>query len=1452
MPFDKTMSCLRALVRQDDPSVSSQLYRALMFDLGEPQDGEWLEDEPDEHLDHFREEDETTVLRPLKDLSWFGGARCKVIYTLCRPGPAGVTVLGTPFDVLWLDVKLASDATPNIPAARLTDVRSHAVRVLIGEQTRQLARLREDLVLFVTLSGPGYDLPELYVAGPGSVGNGPGAGAPSVRVQRLPFHKAARTPRPDADYDRYLQLIAALAIDSNRDWREAFAHGFDTLGRVRDYFRGEMRDALLELMKLIEETAGQRAATAGALRVLREAGTLVVFRLMFLLEVERRGLLYRDGRSGFALTELMEAFAARELSEPGSILRRVRDLTLAIRRGGDEEVAIQGASIFGNRPNGGFNEDELEPWLSPLDDLDLATLAPEQLERWDAALHKAGAVATGQLGEQVQLSNERLGSGGAAHAHRVLGDVYEQILTLVPGRHPKSGALVLKLRAGGDDERTTLGAHYTPPELVEEVVRPALGHLFRRAWQECDGDVAGYHARLTGMTVCDPAMGSGHFLTVAALELARELAWVDLNDAPRDFSWHEPTLHPNPIGPNAAEFDPQERDDDSDFALLVEPVYGGRGTAREFGLRVQKHIPDVVQQCVYGVDVNPLACELGKLSLWLFTLTMQRERRPELTFLDGNIKCGNSLIGLDLHQVRANLRERLGIILPEAELQLLGGGEDSLQRSWVRIEEYHRILRLPADELVAGTKPFPEVLEGLDLGEAGPGTIRQRYYDASVKLMDGVRWLFDLALLSEFYNYKHRRSASHGRLVKAMRSWGLAGDDHQPDSWQAVADEDLSSASTRVMRLRKAAQGAAAHLPTADADTHQCLHWELAFPRIFSHGDRLRGFDAVLANPPFVGDRRLRGTIGKEMFTFLSRHHLQGAAADLCGLFFRRFNALVNPAGVASSLAPNTLAQAKNRREVMAPLVAGAPPAFAVIRARQNERWPGEASVFICMVLLARSGGASVQYTRLIRKRWLSELATEPISSYLDTYPETEEFRRLPSMRKGITYNGHYLRGEYYLQVEENGRLEDAIRRVPPGERSSLFACLNNKQLQQQPRPVPSKVAIDLFDALLAAGLADSPPAEQLAWLLVNRANLLRHLETPAADRPSVKSFREALEDNMKNRPHREFWWLFAYPRLGLKERLRSLQKVAVFGSTTKVWTVTYLPVVDPETGLRVCPTHAVNVAPVESRAFFGVLQSFLFEAHMRREASTFKGDLRATPTDSLPVFPMPWKPRWDTAVGRPVITALPKTTEVAIGSVVDELISHRQSLLDDPALHGVPEVEVNSQWGPTKLYNLYDAPQYSFESIVRLRRLHERLLEVVLRAYGWDELVDRIQWDFRQPWIDRTTRYVPDLATRRALFDRLATLNVKRYRHEIDLYIPRVVSALMPGHQYSMREIEEVMKERGVEIAVEDLEEVLRRASHGKRKQDRLKLGSRNGHPCWTPRAAAPEHGGGSPEAAD
>ena len=173
-----------------------------------------------------------------------------------------------------------------------------------------------------------------------------------------------------------------------------------------------------------------------------------------------------------------------------------------------------------------------------------------------------------------------------------LGGVYESLLGLTP--QVSAGGADFTFAEFSGNRRKTSGSYYTPDELVQCLLDSALDPVVEEATRSKTGPEA--EQAILDLKVCDPAVGSGHFLVGAAHRLARHLA--------RTRAHSEGESEPSPL------------------------LY-------------QRALRDVIGRCLYGVDLNPMAAELCRVGLWLEAL----EPGKPLTFLDHHIRVGNSLLG---------------------------------------------------------------------------------------------------------------------------------------------------------------------------------------------------------------------------------------------------------------------------------------------------------------------------------------------------------------------------------------------------------------------------------------------------------------------------------------------------------------------------------------------------------------------------------------------------------------------------------------------------------------------------------------------------------------------------------------------------------------------------------------------------------------------------------------
>jgi hypothetical protein len=198
-----------------------------------------------------------------------------------------------------------------------------------------------------------------------------------------------------------------------------------------------------------------------------------------------------------------------------------------------------------------------------------------------------------------------------------LGSIYESLLELTARHDPVTQGFTLETLAGND--RKTSGSYYTPSDLVELVLDTALDPVLDDAEKSAKTGEQAEQA-LLALRVCDPAVGSGHFLVAAARRIAIRLAAVRTGEVDPTPSAYTDALH------------------------------------------------DVVSRCLYGVDVNPLSADLAKVSLWL---TAMSPGRP-LSFLDHHIKVGNALIGATPALLHAGIPDAAYVALTGDDKQTAG------------------------------------------------------------------------------------------------------------------------------------------------------------------------------------------------------------------------------------------------------------------------------------------------------------------------------------------------------------------------------------------------------------------------------------------------------------------------------------------------------------------------------------------------------------------------------------------------------------------------------------------------------------------------------------------------------------------------------------------------------------------------------------------------------------
>ena len=403
----------------------------------------------------------------------------------------------------------------------------------------------------------------------------------------------------------------------------------------------------------------------------------------------------------------------------------------------------------------------------------------------------------------------------------------------------------------GDDRRET-GTHYTPRRLTETIVEMALEPLVytgplegkvRDDWTLRTTD------ELLDLKICDPAMGSGAFLVQVCRYLSERLveSWTHVEEVGGVV---------NVDGRTCATLD------------KVEPL--PRDPADR--LLIARRL--VAERCLYGADLNPLAVELAKLSIWLVTLA---KGRP-FGFLDHNLRCGDSLLGI--HGLEQLVRMDIAPAAGAYQQRLFG------RSIKVEIDE--------ASKLRRRLREIP-IRDIRDVRAMATLDAKSRH------AVDSVRLLAD-AFIGEVLQSRGDKR----RIEMAFRDLAMAADR------LFAGDKEAEYPLKRI-----AGDGSGAGLPT-DVQPRKPFHWPLEFPEVFERTDS--GFDAVVGNPPWASYSGRQAVPLNEVDGdyFSLTYKVFKGWKSLHSMFVERILALVRKEGTLGILLPAQVADLDGYQSVRA------------------------------------------------------------------------------------------------------------------------------------------------------------------------------------------------------------------------------------------------------------------------------------------------------------------------------------------------------------------------------------------------------------------------------------------------------------------------------------------------------------------------------------------------------
>lgn len=549
------------------------------------------------------------------------------------------------------------------------------------------------------------------------------------------------------------------------------------------------------------------------------------------------------------------------------------------------------------------------------------------------------------------------------------GNLIRRDLRGIPLVVPPGGLVVMETPS-----RRNAGAHYTPRSLAEEVVKHALEPLVYEPGPLQTDHVDEWKLKsstaILDLKVADIAAGSGAFLVAAARFLANRVteAWT--------------------------------KEGMLSEAELANPL-----------LAEERAIREVVARCLYGADINPMAVEMCKLSLWLVSL----DKTKPFSFVDDKIVCGNSLLGvttldqlrhlhIDPDRKRKFLQPFVDVDAVLAEATRLRRelaspvDEDDPQRSTTgklrllhQAEEVTAQLRLMADGIIAA---------GLALG-GKPGTQLEDAYKS-------LEWA----------------------LAEAFPTGGSTGNRTKLD---AILEKGLT--------------------PTVDTDYErwQPLHWVIEVPDVMERG----GFDAIMGNPPFLAGSKISGAMGSNVRDWLPNVLASGQTGnpDLVAYFFLRAMEVMSNRATLGLLATKSIAQGGTREISLDRMVSRG---FDIVRAIRSRPWPARS----VSIDFAAVWGTNVALPEDLF-RVCDDVAVQRISTLLEPAgPAQGRPQRLPE-NAGMLYEGCKLSGTGFILDADEAKAWIA---KDPRNAEVVFPYLSGEDLTSRPDSSASRWAIDFND----------------------------------------------------------------------------------------------------------------------------------------------------------------------------------------------------------------------------------------------------------------------------------------------------------------------------------------------------------------------------------------------------
>ena len=624
-----------------------------------------------------------------------------------------------------------------------------------------------------------------------------------ARPRATAYHEADLGEMLESGDDDRLRVFHLLFRRDSFVLRDGAVATFldDALAEGRRYEEQVAQDlSSVVFEKVFPRLVGAMADASGAsLADVRHAALIFLYRLLFVLYAEDRGLLpvndtrYDDyGLRKRVRDDIAERMGKQDVFAAAATSYYDHLATLC-------RIIDRGEESIGLPPyNGGLFTEDAAPLLASvrLSDADMAPIMYD--------LSHAESNGERRFVNYRDMSVQQLGS------------IYERLLEREPVRDEDGK---IKVRPNSYARKDS-GSFFTPQELVDLIIDRTLKPLaeerlaaFEKRSGELKGDRRPKRERLAelqkldpaeavlDLKVLDPAMGSGHFL-VTAVDFLSDFVADLIEYVPAVPEWLDGEYE-SPVVRRVAAIRDEilRRASESDW-VIDESLLTDQAIIRRM----------VLKRCIYGVDKNPLTVELAKVSLWLHSFTVG----APLSFLDHHLRCGDSLIGMRVQGSIEELRRLSGLFASSA-----------IQH---------------AENATAGMQLIEEMSDA-DVAEVRESASLFREVEATTEPMRGLLdFLCGLRWLTAGMKRKER-TEFESPLVDFLEQ--NSQDAYRLLSLGPGAVDDVTSTAEFETMWSDA---------RAVADRESFLHWEVAFPGVWRGWQDVRprgGFDAVIGNPPW-------------------------------------------------------------------------------------------------------------------------------------------------------------------------------------------------------------------------------------------------------------------------------------------------------------------------------------------------------------------------------------------------------------------------------------------------------------------------------------------------------------------------------------------------------------------------------------------------------------------------